>query len=59
VGGAPIHALYTATCGGHTEDAPIVFPEETAPYLRGVPCRAEAEVMAAAAGAWTAGCFPP
>ncbi len=39
--GAPISALYTATCGGHTEDASEVFPEEEAPYLKGVPCRAE------------------
>lgn len=39
--GEPISALYTATCGGHTEDASEVFPEEDAPYLKGVPCRAE------------------
>lgn len=41
--GAPISALYTSTCGGHTEDASEVFPEESAPYLRGVPCRSDAE----------------
>jgi len=39
--GKPISALYTATCGGHTEDAGEIFPEEDAPYLKGVPCRAE------------------
>jgi stage II sporulation protein D len=39
--GKPINALYTATCGGHTEDAAEVFPEEAAPYLVGVACRAE------------------
>lgn len=39
--GKPISALYTATCGGHTEDVANVFPEQTAPYLRGVPCRDE------------------
>jgi stage II sporulation protein D len=43
--GKPISALYTATCGGHTENAADVFPEEDAPYLRGVPCRAEGEAL--------------
>lgn len=42
----PIDALYTATCGGHTEDAKEIFPEQNAPYLVGVPCRAEAEALA-------------
>ncbi|HLF55596.1 MAG TPA: SpoIID/LytB domain-containing protein, partial [Thermoanaerobaculia bacterium] len=37
-GGEPVDALYTATCGGHTEDVEVVFPLRTAPYLRGVPC---------------------
>jgi stage II sporulation protein D len=35
----PIDALYSATCGGHTEDVGTVFPlksDET--YLQGVPC---------------------
>ena len=44
--GRPIDALYTATCGGHTEDGREIFPEQHGPYLRGVPCRAEAEAMA-------------
>lgn len=44
--GKPIDALYTATCGGHTEDAKEIFPEQSAPYLVGVPCRAEAEALA-------------
>ncbi len=35
----PINAMFTSTCGGHTEDVEVVFPEMTAPYLRGVPCR--------------------
>ena len=39
--GEPIIALYTATCGGHTEDGKWVFPEHDEPYLKGVPCRAE------------------
>ncbi|HEX6851160.1 MAG TPA: SpoIID/LytB domain-containing protein [Candidatus Polarisedimenticolaceae bacterium] len=44
--GKPIAALYTATCGGHTEDAKEIFPEQAAPYLKGVPCRAEADGLA-------------
>jgi stage II sporulation protein D len=44
--GEPISALYTATCGGHTEDGGEIFPEEKAPYLQGVPCRAESEALA-------------
>lgn len=43
--GQPINALYTSTCGGHTEDAAVVFPEMAAPYLRGVPCRPEQEEL--------------
>ncbi|HVR97677.1 MAG TPA: SpoIID/LytB domain-containing protein [Thermoanaerobaculia bacterium] len=31
-------ALYSSTCGGHTEDAPVVFPLKHEPYLEGVPC---------------------
>jgi stage II sporulation protein D len=33
-----VEALYSATCGGHTEDSRIVFPWLDAAYLRGVPC---------------------
>lgn len=44
--GKAIDALYTATCGGHTEDAKEIFPEQAAPYLVGVPCRAEGEALA-------------
>jgi stage II sporulation protein D len=43
--GRAINAMFTATCGGHTEDAAEIFPEEQAPYLKGVPCRAEAEAL--------------
>jgi stage II sporulation protein D len=43
--GEPIDALYTATCGGHTEDGHEIFPEQDEPYLRGVPCRAENEAL--------------
>ena len=38
--GTPIDALYTATCGGHTEDGAAVFADKKGlPYLKGVPCR--------------------
>jgi len=43
--GRAIVAYYTATCGGHTEDGSAIFPGESAPYLRGVPCRAEGEAL--------------
>lgn len=36
--GQAIEALYTATCGGHTEDVSVVFPGIEAPYLAGLPC---------------------
>lgn len=45
--GAPINALFTATCGGHTEDVANVFPEWRGGYLRGVPCVAEDSALAA------------
>jgi stage II sporulation protein D len=41
----PINALYTSTCGGHTEDGANVF-ETGAPYLRGVACAPERESWA-------------
>jgi stage II sporulation protein D len=31
-------ALYSSTCGGHTENVEVVFPLKHAAYLRGVPC---------------------
>ena len=43
--GKPIHALYSSTCGGHTEDGHEIFLESREPYLTGVPCRAENEAM--------------
>ncbi len=40
--GTPIDALYTATCGGHTEDGVAVFADKKGlSYLKGVPCREE------------------
>jgi len=41
--GRPIDALYTSTCGGHTEDGVAVFADKKGPYLKGVPCYPEAE----------------
>ncbi len=37
----PIDALYTSTCGGHTEDGANVFESDREPYLKGVICAAE------------------
>lgn len=41
-----INALYTSTCGGHTETGANIFEGEPTPYLVGVSCAAERE-------AWT------
>ena len=32
------NALYSSTCGGHTEDVHVIFPLKQEPYLKGVPC---------------------
>jgi stage II sporulation protein D len=45
-GGSLINALYTSTCGGHTEDVENIFEGDPSPYLRGVVCLPERE-------AWT------
>ncbi|HEX8160907.1 MAG TPA: SpoIID/LytB domain-containing protein, partial [Pyrinomonadaceae bacterium] len=47
--GQPINALYTSTCGGHTEDAENIFGGETVPYLRGRACAVETAAGARAA----------
>jgi peptidoglycan hydrolase-like amidase len=39
--GEPINALYTSTCGGHTEDAQYMFEGWNYPYLKGVECYPE------------------
>ncbi|MGB3563662.1 MAG: SpoIID/LytB domain-containing protein [Thermoanaerobaculia bacterium] len=36
--GELVDALYSSTCGGHTENVEVVFPLKHEPYLRGVPC---------------------
>ena len=42
-GGELINALFTSTCGGHTEDVENVFKGDGVPYLKGVYCAPEAE----------------
>lgn len=44
--GQLINALYTSTCGGHTETGSNIFEGEATPYLVGVSCAPERE-------AWT------
>ena len=39
--GSLINALYTSTCGGHTEDGANIFDGEPTPYLKGVACLPE------------------
>ena len=36
-----INALYTSTCGGHTEDGANIFEGQDTPYLHGVACLPE------------------
>lgn len=36
--GKLVDALYSSTCGGHTEDVQVVFPLKDEPYLKGVAC---------------------
>ena len=44
--GELINALYTSTCGGHTEDGYNIFPTQTQSYLKGVECLAERDRLA-------------
>jgi stage II sporulation protein D len=39
-----VDALYSSTCGGHTEDVKVMFPFKDEPYLKGVPCVEEGMV---------------
>jgi stage II sporulation protein D len=39
--GGMINALYTSTCGGHTEDSANIFDGPQVAYLRGVACEPE------------------
>jgi stage II sporulation protein D len=42
--GELVDALYSSTCGGHTEDVNVMFPFKEEPYLKGVPCMEEGVV---------------
>ncbi len=33
-----VEALYSSTCGGHTENVSVIFPQKDVPYLKGVSC---------------------
>lgn len=44
--GELINALYTSTCGGHTEDGSNMFATQTQAYLKGVACLAERDRLA-------------
>ncbi len=44
--GQLINALYTSTCGGHTEQGSNIFDGEPTPYLVGVSCAPEREAWA-------------
>lgn len=49
--GQPIDAMYTSTCGGHTEDSSLLFSGRTQPYLVGVPCAWERPIPLVGMGA--------
>lgn len=48
--GEPIDAMYTSTCGGHTEDAVELFSDRGAPYLTGVVCAWERPIVLSGEG---------
>jgi stage II sporulation protein D len=48
--GQPIDAMYTSTCGGHTEDAALLFSGRAQPYLVGVPCAWERPIQLVGTG---------
>ena len=48
--GEPIDAMYTSTCGGHTEDAEDIFGDRAQPYLKGVACAWERPLSIAGTG---------
>lgn len=43
-GGRPIDAMYSSTCGGHTDAAADLFPDRAQPYLQGVVCAWERDL---------------
>jgi peptidoglycan hydrolase-like amidase len=56
--GGLVNALYTSTCGGHTEDGSNIFEGEDTPYLRGVACLPEKSAAASIRTLETPRAFP-
>jgi stage II sporulation protein D len=48
--GEPIDAMYTSTCGGHTEDSSELFSGRAQPYLTGVACAWDRPMLLAGEG---------
>jgi peptidoglycan hydrolase-like amidase len=46
----PIDAMYTSTCGGHTEDSAELFSGRAHPYLTGVACAWDRPILLAGEG---------
>lgn len=42
--GEPVDAMFTSTCGGHTDRVEALFPGRGRPYLEGVECAWEREL---------------
>ena len=54
--GEPIDAMYTSTCGGHTENSSELFSGRAQPYLHGVACAWERPLSLVGTGpelSWT------
>lgn len=49
--GLPIDAMYSSTCGGHTESSSELFSGRAQPYLQGVPCAWERDLLLVGDGA--------
>ncbi len=49
--GRPIDAMYTSTCGGHTETSSELFSGRAQPYLQAVPCEWDRDLQLVGAGA--------
>jgi stage II sporulation protein D len=56
--GGLINALYTSTCGGHTEQGNNIFEGEDTPYLQGVACLPEKSAAASIRTLETPRAFP-
>jgi stage II sporulation protein D len=49
--GRPIDAMYTSTCGGHTETSSELFSGRAQPYLQAVACQWDRDLQLAGDGA--------